>query len=242
MKFAVPRDSRVSGKPDIAAIALIAGVLSWLLLAPPSAGQAEPLLAMSFDGQAVILSELEPGGEAVLYWVSRYSDGLLPRTVRTAERGLFDDDKDGRIRVDLERPVPPKFLAVAVELSSGGGLRYGVLTPEGSPAREVALPATSLLEGPGNRLDGLEEKRSYIELFLARAGRDSSAPGFWTLTVGDGTLSDQSPPSDGLVRTIVSDMEPVGASPPAPLEYEKGDLLVLVAPEEMQYHVGRIER
>jgi hypothetical protein len=189
----------------------------------------------------VVISDLDLG-EVALFWVYRYSEGLVPRTVRRAERGLFDDDKDGQIRVDLDRPVPPKFVAVAVELSSGGGLRYGVLTPEGSPAREVALPATSLLEGPGNRLDGLEEKRSYIELFLARAGGDSSAPGAYTLTVGDGTDSDVSPASDGVVRTMVSDMEPVGASPPAPLAYEKGDLLVLVAPEEMQYHVGRIER
>jgi hypothetical protein len=201
--------------------------------------QADSTLHLAFDGGAVVVSDLD-SGEVAFFWVARYSDGLVPRTVRRAERGLFDDDKDGRIRVELElAAVPPKFLAVAVAFESG---RYGVLTPESSPAREVALPATSLLEGPGNRLDRLEEKRSYIELFLARAGGDSSAPGAYTLTVGDGTDSDVSPASDGVVRTMVSDMEPVGASPPAPLAYEKGDLLVLVAPEEMQYHVGRIER
>jgi hypothetical protein len=242
MQFVNSPTAHSPGRPYSAPLAAV--LWFWVSLAPalPSTSQADSPLRLSFEGDAVVISDLDLG-EVALFWVYRYSEGLVPRTVRRAERGLFDDDKDGQIRVDLERPVPPKFVAVAVELSSGGGLRYGVLTPEGSPAREVALPATSLLEGPGNRLDGLEEKRSYIELFLARAGRDSSAPGaYYTLTVGDGTLSDVSPASDGRVSTLVSDMEPVGASPPAPLEYEKGDLLVRVAPEEMEYAVVRIER
>ena len=224
---------------------LFARLSCWLVVAMGAPGWASSPLSMSFVGDAaaghsVVIADLDAGAEIVYFSVSRFSTGFVPRTERRSE--VLVDDGDGEIRVPLDRAPPPKFLAIAVDLSTG---RVGVLTPPGSPARVVPLPVTSLVESPGQRLDKLEESKSYIEVLLVRSerlSRDSSSAGAWALTTGDGTASDGSPASDGLVRTAISDMEPVGMSPPPPLEFESGDLLVRVAPEDMGYYVARIER
>ena len=157
----------------------------------------------------------------------------MPRTERHAQR-LTDEDADGEVRVALDRSVPSKFLAVAVELPSG---RFGLWTPDDSPGREVAFPENSLRHGPGDRLDRLEDGNDYIELLLVRPGR-----GAWALTTGDGTPTDESPSSDGLVLAALASMVPVGESGEPPEEYEKDDLLLRVAPARMEYYLARIVR
>jgi len=101
----------------------------------------------------------------------------------------------------------------------------------------VAFPAHSLENGPGNRLDRLEEEQDYVELLLVRPG-----VGAWVLSTGDGTATDEGPSGDGLVLSAVTSMEPVGRSGAPPEEYEKDDLLVRVAPRLMEYYAVRIVR
>jgi len=212
----------------------IAGaVLGGLLLtaAPPSF--SAPSLGITLDGDAVVVSGLEPGAEVVYFSVSRFSAAYVPRTERHAER-LADEDADGEVRIALERPVPPKFLVLAVELPTG---RFGLWTPDDSPGREVAFPENSLRPGPGDRLDRLEDGNAYIELLLVRPGL-----GAWALTTGDGTPTDESPSSDGLVHAALASMVPVGESGEPPEEYGKDDLLLRVAPAEMEYYLARIVR
>jgi len=213
---------------------LIAGaLLTGLLLAAAPPSVAAPPLGITLDGDAVVVSGLEPGTEIVYFSVSRFSAAYVPRTERRSER-LADEDADGEVRIALDRPVPPKFLAVAVELPSG---RFAVWTPDDSPGREVAFPENSLRPGPGDRLDRLEDGNDYIELLLVRPGR-----GAWALTTGDGTPTDESPSSDGLVLAALASMVPVGDSGEPPEEYEKDDLLLRVAPAAMEYYLARIVR
>lgn len=205
-----------------------------LLLATPTLGMAMSPLRLDFDGEAVVVRDLEPGAEVVYFSVSRSVKAFVPRTERRADRHL-DEDNDGEVRISLDQAIPAKFFAVAVELSSG---RFAVLTPQGSPAREIAFPADSFGQGPGRRFDRLEDRGDYEELLLVRAGL-----GAWTLTTGDGAATDESPSSDGMVRTSVSSMQPVGDSGPPPDEYESDDLLVRIAPRAgMEYYTARIVR
>jgi len=209
--------------------AILGGLL--FTVAPPSF--AAPPLGITSDGDAMVVTGLEPGAEIVYFSVSRFSAAYVPRTERRSER-LADEDADGEVRIALDRPVPPKFLAVAVELLSG---RFGVWTPDGSPGREVAFPENSLRPGPDQRLDRLEDGNDYVELLLVRPDR-----GAWALTTGDGTPSDESPSGDGLVLAALASMVPVGDSGEPPEEYEKDDLLLRVAPAEMEYYLARIVR
>jgi len=214
-------------------VGAILGILGSLLLTATAPSFAAPPLEISLDGDAMVVSGLEPGSEIVYFSVSRFSAAYVPRIERRSER-LADEDANGEVRSVLDRPVPPKFLAVAVELPSG---RFAVWTPDSSPGREVAFPENSLRPGPGNRLDRLEDGNDYVELLLVRPGR-----GAWALTTGDGTPTDESPSSDGLVLAALSSMVPVGESGEAPEEYEKDDLLLRVAPAGMEYYLARIVR
>jgi hypothetical protein len=207
---------------------------AWLLLVTPTAGMAMTPLRLDFDGDAVVVSDLEPGAEIVYFSVSRSVVTFVPRTEARTDLHV-DDDKDGEIRIPLERIVPPKFLAAAVELASG---RFGLLTPEGSSVREIAFPADSFGQEPGRRYDQLEDHSDLGVMLLVRPG-----VGAWSITTGDGAPSDESPPSDGLVRTSASAMQPVGESGPPPDEYQKDDILIRVAPRAgLQYYATRVVR
>jgi len=212
---------------------IVGAILGGLLLTAVPPSIAAPPLGISLAGDAMVVSGFEPGAEIVYFIVSRFSAAYVPRTERRSER-LIDEDADGEVRITLGRPVPPKFFAVAVELPTG---RFAVWTPDDSPGREVAFPENSLQPGPGDRLDRLEDGNDYIELLLVRPGR-----GAWALTTGDGTPTDESPSSDGLVLAALASMAPVGESGEAPEEYERDDLLLRVAPAGMEYYLARIVR
>ena len=192
---------------------------------------AEPPLRMSFDGEEIVVREIEPGGETVGFLFSRSARSYVPSNWRQDE--IFtDSDGDGEIRIPLSEPPPPKFVAIAVELSSG---RFDVLTPEGSPARQVALPAHSLLAGPGGQLDQLDYQSSYLELLLVRP-----PDGVWRLTTGDGTPSDEGPSSDGSVLTSPRFLVPIDEGMDPPDEYAVGDLIFGVSPTEMEYFAAKV--
>lgn len=206
-------------------------IASPILVSAPTA--AMPPLEMAFDGPTVEIHNLTPGPEVVYWSVTRDSAGFAPRTVTRAERAL-DSDADGIVRIDRETPPPRKFLAVAVELASG---RFAVLTPKDGPAREIAFPAQSLQSSRGQRLERLENDRDYVELLLVRPG-----VGAWGLTTGDGAVSDEGPSSDGSVVSSPLSMVPIGESGPPPEEFLKDDLLVRIAPRQMEYYALRIVR
>ena len=214
---------------------MIRTVLLSVLLGLAATGPllAEAPLRMSFDGDEVVVREIEPGGEVVCFLFSRSSRNYAPYNERRDEV-FVDSDGDGEVRIPLNGPPPPKFLAIAVELSSG---RFEVLTPEGSPAREVALPAHSLVAGPGDRLDRLDYRSSYLELLLVRP-----PDGVWWLTTGDGTPSDEGPSSDGRVLTSPRFLAAIDEGGEPPNDYEAGDLLFGVSPMEMEYFAARIVR
>ncbi|MCP4661502.1 MAG: hypothetical protein GY856_39370 [bacterium] len=203
------------------------------LAAGQVAAESSLELFLDLESAAVVISSLEPGAEVVYFDLYRFSAGYVPRTEHRATI-VDDDDGDGIVEVELARELPGKFLAVAVELESG---RFGVFRPEGSPGREVAFPAHSLQEGPGDRLDRLESTGPYLELLLVRPGT-----GAWQLTTGDGTPTDESPSSDGVVLNALEMMRPVGDSPPPPEDFATGDVLVRVKPAPMEYYAVRLVR
>lgn len=202
-----------------------------LLIAVPAA--ADPPLTISFSEGAFVIDDLEPGAAVIVTTVERSSRNYVPWNERH-DRWLEDEDGDGSVRLEIDREVPPKFAVIAVELGSG---RFDVWTPEGSPAREIALPAHTLIEGAGNRLEKLEDGRRYVELLWVRPGA-----GAWSLTLNDGDADDEGPASDGGVLTSPQAMDPIGDSGAAPEAFERDDLLFRVAPREMEYYAARIVR
>ena len=212
--------------------ALSAVVLAGATLVLPATLTADPPLQATLDGTTLQVSNVEAGGRVVLAYVKRWRPEYYPRTARHDE--ILVADGDGTAAVELDELPPPKFIAFAVELDSG---RFDVVTPEGSPAHAVSMPVNSLQTGPGSHLDRLHLDGPQIELLLVRPG-----VGAWRLTQFDGGLDDLSPSSDGQILTELASMEPIDESGPPPVEYERDDILIQVAPRSMEYFVARIVR
>lgn len=192
---------------------------------------ADRPLSLSLVEGALVVDDVEPGSTVVLTTIERASRGYIMRNTRR-DYWLVDEDADGTVSIATEGEVPAKFIAVAMEIESG---RFDVWLPEGSHAREIALPLHALQNGSGERLSRLEDDRRYVELLLVRPG-----VGAWWLGTGDGTVQDESPSSDGITLTALSSLKVLGDSGPAPEEFLRNDLLFRVAPQEMEYYVARI--
>jgi hypothetical protein len=192
-----------------------------LLLAPGTAAGAPP--AVSFEEGAVVVAGVTAGGRVAVLTVERGFRGLIP-LLRQGDHLVVDDDGDGEVRVAVAEAMPPRSLAVAVDLGSG---ELGAAAADGDLVwRE--LPPRAV--GAARR--HLEDGRSYLEVLLARPG--GSASGAWTGGFGDGSRSDGDGVRDRGVRAAIERLRPVGDSPPTPDRVEVGDVVVVVDPETLE--------
>ncbi len=104
------------------------GILLTVAVALSTPASADPPLRMLWDGDEIVVSEIDPESEIMRLMFSRSSNGLVRRNQRLDEI-LADTDGDGEIRIPLSDPPPRRFLVIAVKLASG---RFEVLTGEDS--------------------------------------------------------------------------------------------------------------
>jgi hypothetical protein len=186
---------------------------------------AETGLKLTFETNAVVATGVPPGGQVVWFAVSREIAERTATLVRREEIAT-DDDKDGAVRFELDRPVPFQSIWVAVDLASGTA---AMATPEGFPLRRVELPGRSTSRG-GGRPDWVEDDRGFVEILLVRPGR-----GAWGATVGDGGQADDDGAYDGRLMAPLDQMRGIGAAPPAaPEHFSPRDVVVVIDPNRME--------
>lgn len=201
-------------------------VTGWLSLAAIAAGQP----AISFEDNAVTASGLTPGGQAVVFGIAREAKGFFTRAVRRQE--LVRSDPAGRIRLDLERVVPGKSVWFVVDLGTG---LFGVAQPQGSGAREIPFPATTVRIAGSGRAGRLRSKIGFVEILYVRPGR-----GVWGLTVGHRGESDDQDTADHDISAGLDRMVPIGGSPAPPFDFAVGDLVLLIDPRQLQFFASRL--
>jgi hypothetical protein len=210
--------------------AAIASVLLFVGLASPAL--AAPVF--SFDTEAVLVEGLSPDASVAFYALTREWTGASTRVTELAEV-LTDDDGDGVVRYDLERPLPKVSVWLAVDLSTG---ELAVAGPEGFTPRELSFPPGAIRHGPTRRLDRLELTGRSQHLVLVRSGSDpdDSTVGAWLLRLGDGGDQDDDE-TPGRMGFLLSRMTPLGASPAPPEELVDGDVLAVLDPETLDFTV-----
>jgi hypothetical protein len=201
-----------------------------LLLALAAAVPARPAAAappaVTLEPEAVLVSGLPPGGQALIFGVAREIRENVSTVVRR-DVVLTDDDRDGAVRLDLGTGLPPAALWVAVELASG---RYALALPPESPFVQVSLPREAFrVRSPGEP-DLLAAQRSYVEELVVRPGR-----GAWGRAAGNGGAGDADGASDGEILSPLDGLTALGASPAAPQKLTDGDLVVIVDPNRMEF-------
>lgn len=202
-----------------------------LLLGLSAAAAAEPLI--SFAEKSITASGVTPGGKVVWFGVAREIAEHTATLVRRS-RIVIDDDRDGAVRLDLDRPVPFQSIWVAIDLTTGAS---AVATPEGYPLRRLELPVESLRSGEG-KPDWLEDTRGHVEILLARPGTEGAA---WGLAVGDGGNRDDDHAYDGRLVASLASFNGIGPSPNEPPQlFSARDVVVVIDPNQMDISLRQL--
>src|SRR6185295_15846360 len=136
---------------------------------------------VSLQEAAVVVTGVTPGGKVAVFGISRRGLEYVVRVERR-EEVLLDQDKDGAVTLELGETLPLKSIWVAVDLTRG---EFRVASPAGFPLRQASLPAGGIAAARNE----LQDRRDFVEVFLARPGAGAEA-GAWGLSAGDGGASD----------------------------------------------------
>lgn len=188
--------------------------------------QTSPSLA--FEPAAVVASGVTPKGKVVWFSVARELADYAATIVRR-DQVVEDEDGDGKVRLEVGKPVPVQSVWIAVDLTSGA---FAVAVPEGSIASEMPQPGRNPGRGEAGKPEWVEVDRQYLELAVVRPGL-----GAWALTLGDGGGADEDGATDGSITASLARMRSLGASPAAPDRFSPRDVVAVVDPNRMQYYV-----
>jgi hypothetical protein len=200
----------------------------FVLATLPRLATAEPVL--SFEDQAVVVSDVTPKGQVVWFSVAKQIEGYMAHFVRREEI-LPDTDGNGSVRFELDRTVPLQSIWVAVDLATG---EAAVATPEGYPLRDASAPPGRGRGEPG-RPDWVEEGREILEILLVRPGQ-----GAWGLTVGDGGANDDDSHGDGRITAALARLRSLGACPGPPERFQPKDLVFAIDLDRMELLAERV--
>lgn len=204
-----------------------AALLSIVLLTPSGLlAQAAPTLA--FEPTAVVASGVTPKGKVVWFGVARELADYAATVVRR-DQVLEDEDGDGKVRLEIGKPLPVHSVWIAVDLASGA---WTAAVPEGSSAAELPQPGRNPDRGEAGRPEWVEVNRRYLEIAVVRPSL-----GAWALTLGDGGGNDGDGATDGSITASLARMRSLEGSPAAPDRFSPRDVVAVVDPNRLQYYV-----
>jgi hypothetical protein len=204
------------------------------LISAAAIAAAEPApVSIAFDKSAVVVSGVTPGGKAVIFVVSRELTARRPASVQFVRRTeiLLDTARSGSVTYDLGKPVPSAAIWAAVDLTTG---RYVVKPSPGYSA--IRLDGAGLVKNDSaGQLRKLHWPAAEMEALLVRPG-----DGAWRLTAAKYSKLDEHGAPDQPIGIDVANMAAVGDPAPAPKNFKRGDVVVLIDPRWMQYAVAEV--
>jgi hypothetical protein len=201
---------------------------SFLFAAVASAQQNAGPPRLSFETSAVVASGLTPSKSVIWFGVEYGLDAEFSADIRQHD-GVGMAAADGTARLDLDQPLAPRSIWVAVDLDSGqyvvaGANGYRILKPD---------TVASRVAGGGQASDALVDQRQYLIGVAVRPG-----VGAWSFAGGDGGPRDQDGASDGHLSFAVNQFDPLDGSPAAPDTVAANDLWFVIDPLTMEISVS----
>lgn len=202
------------------------------------AGVGGPLQALEIavSEHQVEASGVTAGGEVAWLTVWRELDERSRTRVTLLDRTTSDEDGDGRVTLEVERPIPPLSVWVAVDVTTG---QAAIVSPEGIPLR-WAPDGSVRRTGPH-----IEVALKRPELLLVRPGL-----GAFRARVADGARDDAGARGDARVtltpsafRRAVPKSVPPGPPDeiPLPQRFASGDVLVGVDMRTLEVVLAEVE-
>lgn len=202
-------------------------VLSLLVSLPAAAKQL-----ITFEPKA-IAAHVTPGGKVVFLGLSREAHSYRLRVTDYA-RLIVDDDRDGIVRLPLERGVPPESFWLVADLTSGA---TAIEAPPGARLRRKPLPPSALQPRGNSRAARALHGDQHVLFWLVRPG-----VGAWASMIDDGSARDSDATHDGRASLLLDEMQSVGISPPPPADVRDGDVFVIVVPDTLEIFDTRVVR
>jgi hypothetical protein len=203
-----------------------------LLLAGVALGQGSSVPQapqLSFETSAVVVNGgLTPGRSVIWFGVEYGLDAEFSTTIQETH-AVGTVAADGTARLDLDHPLEPRSLWVAVDQDSGhyavaGANGFRILKPD---------QASQLVAGDDTKADALVDQRQYLMGLEVRPGT-----GAWSFSGGDGGPRDQDGQNDGHLSFALDGFDPLDGSPAAPARAAAGDLWFVVDPYVMSISVS----
>lgn len=220
---------------------------------PPDQGEGPPPRpVLAFAEDAVSLSGLTPGGEAVVFGVAVRAMGFHNRVERYAE--VLAADEAGEASLELSEELPPRAVWAVVDLPSG---EIATSPTPGFPRQAQPFP-TAGLRGQGQGLDRFRHAVRGAHVLFVRPGEEAGA---WGFIADDGSGYDLDGVQDGFVELSLEQLRPLRRSPEdggeegsedgtdggseegpaeAPAEFLPDDLLVVIDPTELDLYALQV--
>lgn len=202
----------------------LGAVLVTLLYVPAAAG-----IDLQLGAESATVTGLPAGGRAVVLsgWRERVLDAVT-RVTRIQEI-VEDQDGDGVAELVPSAPIPTASLWIAVDLATGDAV---AVAPGGYRLRDIGTDPRQFRRGVGRFAVG----RTDLEILAVRPG-----VGAWYRPVSDGGPEDDDGTADGQVTPVLAALEPLGDSPPIPLDgLETGDVLAAIDVRTMELFAVRV--
>lgn len=202
-----------------------------LVLALTTPVLAKNAVTIKFEESAVVAT-VTPGASTAWFAISHEvgADGLR---VRNGAYIVADDDRDGVVRTPLTKGVPQTSFWMVVDMDSG---EYAIESPGGGIAgHRRALPPSALKSKDKGAKAGLQHLLPRMTVLVVRPG-----VGAWFGRIDDGSRDDSDGVADGNVTSLIDQLKAVGSAPPAPDDFERGDVVAFVEPMSFTIFDGRV--
>jgi len=195
--------------------------------------QGQSGVTISFGANSVTASGITPGKSAVFFASGLAPDDEQQRVIHY-QQIVTDDDRDGRVTLTLNDPVPMATIWAVVDLTDG---RYSLGSPGPYGRFAKPIPGGSFRRGgrsPSVDVFGLAHP--VLDILYVHPG-----VGAWTWIAVDGRGLDGGPP-DGITRVAVGDARAVGdAHGKPPNGFVPGGLLVAIDWYHMSVATARLD-
>lgn len=187
-------------------------------------------LSISFDGPAVVVAGAAPGGEVLLYGLTRERHPYFWRQV--SERVVLLADASGSAAFEVAYQPDSRSLWIAAEAASG---RFTLASAPGFTAEEVEFPGRGLVRSETGLLRVLESRFGRTELVYLRPG-----VGAWWSVAVDGAETDSDRREDEAASLSLDSAQAFWGLGEPPAEFAVGDVLVAVSLDDLRFFAARL--
>lgn len=185
----------------------------------------EPSFALTFQPDAVEVSNLTAGGKVVWFGATQEIAEDEVAEIRAYASIAEDADLDGVERIEFPNGVPLHSTWVAVDLQTGVAVSGA---PDGYPLRDVHWQGAGVQNLESGAV--ITDSRQTGNLLVVR-----SKVGAWLVEAGDGGPTDLDASSNGSISLEIAALEPLGDTvEAAPEQLAEGDVVAMLDPRRLE--------